>query len=240
MSRLRVRVVRASALAESTFVRLWQLRGELIDVEAGDDYAAFRSFFVGDEARVTLIFDRTSDEGIRGFLGWHLRPLDTDTGRVAIIDSDYFFVESALRGHPVMLGVVMGCYLHAALAYRTRRAAIVGHGYPASVISGARFSARVRFLQDPDVAAWEHAAMLQFTERFCGSAFDQHAGLVRMRTRPRESSRTPRDVRARELLARFESYNPNWTQGFGLPYLIHVSPGQILAGALRIARTAST
>lgn len=239
-----MRVVRACTLAEPLFKRLWQLRRELIEIHADvsehDDYAAFRSFFVGDEARVTLIVDRKSDENIRGFLGWHLRPLDTDASRVAIVDSDYFFIESALRGHPVMLSVVMACYLHGALTCRTRRVAIVGHGYPASVISGARFSARVRFPQDPDVATWEHAAMLQFAERFCGSAFDQQAGLVRMRTRPRESGRAPRDMRGRELLARFESYNPNWTQGFGLPYLIHVSPIEILVGALRIARAASS
>jgi hypothetical protein len=188
--RLRVRVVRASTATESLFIRLWQLRRELIELQADvpehDDYASFRSFFIGDEARVTLIIDRKClharvpglkcDECIRGFLGWHLRPLDTDAGRVGIIDSDYFFVETALRGHPVMLSVVIACYLHAAWAYRTGRVAIVGHGYPASVISGARF----------------------------------------------------------------ESYNPNWAQGWGLPYLIHVSPTEILVGALRIAKAASS
>ena len=215
---------------------LCELRKALIHVQPEvapeDDYASFRSFFTGETARVTLICAR--DGAIEGFLGWHVRALDLPASRVAVIDSDYYFVKPSLRGHLVLTEVALGCYIRAALHARCRRVVIVGHGYPASVLSGGRFSQRVRFLQDPDLQPWERDAMHHFAERFCGASFNRGRGIVRMRTRPVEPRRVPRSPIARDTLARFETYNPDWERGYGLPYIVHMSPGSIARGALQL------
>jgi hypothetical protein len=236
---LHVRTLHASRAEEALFVSLCELRKELIHVQPEvapeDDYASFRSFFKGDTARVSLICTR--DGTIEGFLGWHMRALDLPASRVAVIDSDYYFVKPSLRGHVVLTQVALGCYARAALHGRCRRVVIVGHGYPASVLSGGRFSQRVRFLQDTDLETWEREAMRHFAERFCGASFDRARGVVKMRTRPVETRRVPRSTAARDTLARFERYNPDWERGYGLPYILHLSPGSIARGALQLTTT---
>lgn len=234
---LHIRHVHARDEGEPLFIELWELRRRLITVKPETtmeaDYSAFRSFFTGADAQISLICAR--DGAIQGFLGWHTRLLDVPGGRMVIIDSDYFFVKASLRGHVVMAETALGCFVRSAAHYRQIRVAIVGHGYPSSVLSGARFSSRVRFPQDADVAAWEQEAMSQFCERYCGESFDRERGLVNMRTIPAEPRRTPRSAQAREVFARFESHNPRWPEGWGLPYVIHLSPKSIMHGALRFA-----
>jgi hypothetical protein len=232
---LHIRSMRAGEAEERLFIELWTLRRSLIDMkpEVGDeaDYAAFRSFFAGDEARISLICGRDSE--ICGFLGWHARPVEVPGARMVIIDSDYYFVQPSLRGHVVLVGLALDCYVRGAARHLRPRAAIVGHGYPSSVLSGARFSDRVRFPRDEDVEPWEREAMRQFAERYCGESYDRERCLVRMRTIPAEPRRLPRSPGARDLLARFERHDPRWAEGWGLPYIIHLSPGSIARGALR-------
>jgi hypothetical protein len=234
---LHIRDVRAGDAQESLFIELCTLRRSLIDLKPGvsdeADYAAFRSFFANEDARITLMCNTSG--AIEGFLGWHMRPLDAPGVRVVVIDSDYFFMKASLRGHAVLTQTALNTYVRSAWRYRRAGAVIVGHGYPSSVLSGSRFSDRVRFLQDRDVAPWEREAMLHFVERYCGDSFDREPGLVQMRTIPAEPRRLPRSARARAVYARIERYNPHWTEGWGLPYVIHLSPASIAKGALRFA-----
>ena len=58
-----------------------------------------------------------------------------------------------------------------------------------------------------------------------------------MRTRPVETRRVPRSPAARDTLTRFERYNPDWERGYGLPYILHLSPGSIARGALQLTTT---
>jgi hypothetical protein len=139
-------------------------------------------------------------------------------------------MKSSLRGHFMMSALAFDCYARGALEFKNPRVTIVGHGYPSSVLSGGKFSDRVRFLQDADATSWEREMMNSFVERFCPQSFDQDRGIVRMRTIPKESRKLPRSAKARETLARFEAYNPNWSAGFGLPYLIHYTPASIAMG----------
>lgn len=233
--RLHLRVLRAEEADDALLVSLWQLRRSLIDLkpEVTDevDLASFRSFFQDKDAHVSVIRDKSG--AVVGFLGWYVRLLEAPGADVVIIDSDYYFVKPSLRGHFVLTGVILDCFARAALRYGKSRFAIAGHGYPASVLSGARFSERVRFPKDDDLAPWERKAMHDFAERFCGASYDPEKAIVTMRTIPKEARKPPRSAKGRELLARFESYDPNWTEGFGLPYLIHVSLGSIVRGTLR-------
>lgn len=236
---LRLEVVRASALAESDFVGLWQLRRRCIEVQAevpeARDYAVFREFFAAPDARVTRIVGLGG--GVHGFLGWHLRAIEVaDLGRLAIVDSDYFFVEPDLRGHVVMSGVALACYLAGALTHRCARVVIVGHGYPSSVMSGARFSGRVVLLGEAELEVWERDAMLHFAATHVGEGFESATCRVRMRTRPLERRRVPRRASARALLDRYEALNPTWEAGFGLVYAIHLTPRSLLRGSLASLR----
>lgn len=235
---LRVRTIRAADATAPLLRELWELRRELIDVQPGvaldDDYASFCSFFAGPDARISLIVSRAGR--IEGFLGWHVRALRVAGRRHAIIDSDYFFVRVALRGHVVMTALALHCFAGALLHAQALRLSIAGHGYPASVLSGARFASRVCFPGDPGLADWERAAMAHFVSRFCGASYDPERGLVRMRTLPHPPPRRSRSPALRSLLARFESYNPRWSEGYGLPYLIHIDLGSIAAGGLHFLR----
>jgi hypothetical protein len=232
---LHLRVLRAEEADEALFVSLWQLRRSLVDLKPGvgddEDFASFRSFFRGKEARISMIAERSG--AIAGFLGWHVRLLRAPGAEVVIIDSDYYFVKPSLRGHVVLSGVILDCFARAAIRFGKARFAIAGHGYPASVLSGARFSDRVRFPKDSDLEPWELEAMHAFADRFCGESFDRQKGIVTMRTIPKEPRKPPRSAKGRELLARFESYDPHWPEGFGLPYLIHVSLGSIVKGTAK-------
>lgn len=234
---LRVSTIRASQADEALFRALCALRRTLVRIQPGvdleADYASFRSFFRGDSARLTLI--RSTRGEIEGYLGWHVRTLSTPEGRVGVIDSDYYFVKPELRGHVALSKVALTCFLHAALHSQSGRVVIVGHGYPASVLSGLRFSERVRFPQDEDLRDWERDAMQHFAERFCGASFDRDRAVIRMRTTPVEGRRVPGSHAARSAFARFERYNPDWLRGFGLPYLIHLSPGSIARGAVGLS-----
>lgn len=234
---LRLEVVRASALAESDFVELWQLRRRCIEVQAevsdARDYAVFREFFAAADARVTRIVGLGGR--VHGFLGWHLRAIEVaGMGRVAIVDSDYFFVEADLRGHVVMSGVALACYLAGALTHRCARVVIVGHGYPSSVMSGARFSDRVVLLGERELEGWEREAMLHFAATHVGAGFEPASCRVRMRTRPFERRRVPRRASARALLDRYEAINPGWEAGVGLVYAIHLTPRSLLGGSLSL------
>lgn len=234
---LHVRTLRAADADEALFRRLCALRRQLVhvqpDVDLAADYAAFRSFFDGDSARVTLIETGTGE--LQGYLGWHVRVQQGPQGRVGVIDSDYYFVKPEVRGHLVLAQVAMSTYLQAARLARSTRVVIVGHGYPASVLSGLRFSGRVRFPQDTDVDAFERGAMHRFARQFCGDAFDAERQLVKMRTTPAEGRREPRTPAARAVFSRFERYNAEWLRGFGLPYIIHLTPGSIARGAMGLA-----
>jgi hypothetical protein len=211
---------------------LFELRRTLIDLRADvrieDDFASFRLFLKGDGARVTLM--RQTDGTIAGFLGWYAREASIPKGRIVAIDCDYFFMKSSFRGHFMMSALAFDCYARGARQFRNTRVAIVGHGYPASVLSGGRYSDRVRFLQDPDATSWEREMMYSFADRFCPQSFDRDKGIVRMRTVPKESRKVPRSAKAREILARYEAYNANWPDGFGLLYLIHYTPVSIGRG----------
>ncbi len=235
--RLRLDVVRAAELDEGAFVELWRLRGRLIDVqvsvEPADDFAAFRSFFAG-----AGWVSRIVDEGgaLRGFLGWHLRGVETPAGRRPVLDTDYFFIEPELRGHSIMARLCADVCARAAIAHRSARVILVGHGYPSSLLSGARFAERVVFLQDADAAGWEREAIFGFCERFCGRSFDVGRCLVKMRTTPKEPGRTPKSPQTRALLRRFEAHDPAWSEGWGLPYLLHYTPRSLAAGAWRMIR----
>lgn len=235
---LYLRVVPTKDADESFLKTLWLLRQNLIDLKPGvtseSDFASFYDFFKTPDNWVTLIQSR--DGTIRGFLGWRIRSTKVGNDRFVIIDSDYYFIEPAIRGHVILTPTVMSCYIAGVWQFKSFNAVIVGHGYPASVLSGARFSERTRFLQDADVEPWEREAMLQFAQRYCRSSFDPESGLVDMRTKPRESRQEPRTRKGREIFARYEKYNPNWTEGVGLPYLIHLAPKSILAGGLQLTK----
>jgi hypothetical protein len=231
---LEVAHLRCETLSEETFVALWKLRCSLIelkpDVKLDEDYASFRGFFSEPGARCSVLRDR--DKTIHGFLGWYDRSTSVDGATVGVIDSDYFFMNPRYRGRPEMTHVALGPCARVALKHRARRVVIVGHGYPASVLSGSQFSSRVCFMQDGDVRPWERDAMRRFIDRFCPSSYDPRSGLVKMRTVPPRPARPPRSRGTRALLARFEQHNPRWTEGWGLPYLIHMTPGSIARGAL--------
>lgn len=235
---LSLRVVPTDHADESFLKTLWLLRQKLIDlkpnVTSQSDFASFHDFFKTRDTWVTLI--QAHEGTIRGFLGWRTRLMQFGNDRFVIIDSDYYFIERAIRGHVILTPMAMSCYLAGVWQFKSFRAVIVGHGYPSSVLSGARFSHRTRFLQDADIEPWEREAMLQFAQRYCRSSFDAKRGLVDMRTKPRESRQEPRTRKGQEILARYERYNPDWTEGVGLPYLIHLAPKSILAGGVQLTR----
>jgi hypothetical protein len=227
----------AAQVDSAVLMELFELRRGLVDlrpdVRIEDDFESFRLFLTSDGAQVSLM--RGSDDTIAGFLGWYAREVHIPDGRIVAVDCDYFFMKSSLRGHFMMSALAFDCYARGALAFRNPRVAIVGHGYPSSVLSGGKFSDRVRFLQDADATSWERKMMHSFVDRFCPQSFDQDKGIVRMRTIPKESRKLPHSTKSRETLARFEAYNPNWAAGFGLPYLIHYTPASIAMGTLSSA-----
>lgn len=224
----------ASHVDESMYQQLCALRRTMIQLQPGvdlvADYVAFRGYFEGERAHVTVLRSRSGR--LEGFLGWHVRVIQTPEGRVGVLDSDYYFLKPELRGHTILANVALGCYLKAAHVGRSGRVVIVGHGYPASVLSGLRFACRVSFLQDQGLLSWEREVMLHYATQFCAGSFDEHRQLVRMRTFPVEGRREPRTRAAKTAVSRFERYNPSWQAGVGLIYLLHWSPGSILRGAL--------
>ncbi|HRI72820.1 MAG TPA: hypothetical protein PK156_51640, partial [Polyangium sp.] len=209
--RLHLDTLHGPEIDASLLAELYALRRDLIDlrpdVREEEDFASFQRFFTSDGARVTLM--RQSNASIVGFLGWYAREVPISQGNRVAIDADYFFMKSSLRGHFMMSALAFDCYARGALEFKNPHVAIVGHGYPSSVISGGRFSDRVRFLQDADVTSWERDVMVAFAERFCAQSFDREKEIICMRTLPRESRRLPRVAKAREILARFEAYNPD-------------------------------
>lgn len=232
--RIHLDTLLAAQIDSTVLTELFELRRTLVDlrpdVRIDDDFASFRLFLKGDGAHVTLM--RESGGTIAGFLGWYAREVHIPDGSIVAVDADYFFMKSSLRGHFMMSALAFDCYARGALAFKNPRVAIVGHGYPSSVLSGGRCSDRVRFLQDADATPWEREMMHSFVERFCPQSFDQDQGIVRMRTIPKETRKLPRSAKARETLARFEAYNPNWPAGYGLPYLIHYTPASIAMGTI--------
>lgn len=232
--RVRLQTFPASRLEENTFQQLCDLRRSLIHLQPGvepdADYRAFRRFFEGERAHVTVM--RSTTGQLEGFLGWHVRSLQTPQGRVGVLDSDYYFIKPELRGHSALASVALGCYLKAARLSRSHRVVMVGHGYPASVLSGLRFAWRLRFLQDPDLLSWEREALMHFTTHYCLSSFDPITQCVRMRTLPAEGRREPRTRAAKAAFSRFEQYNPSWLEGVGLLYILHWTPSSILRGAV--------
>lgn len=234
---LGIRHLRAADAKEPLFEELWRLRRSLInlkpEVTPEADYAAFRSYFADPDTQVQLYC--TADGAIQGFFAWHLRPSEELSAPVAVADGEYYFVKPAFRDHIVKIRVAAECVARVVARCRRPRLVLVGVAYPTSCIAAARFSRRVRCPMDPDIEPWERRVLLRVTEELCGASFDQERGVVRMRTIPAEARRTPRSGLGRETLAWYESHNPRWTEGWGLPVMIHLSPGSVLQGALRLA-----
>lgn len=236
MRRLKVTHVPAKGQPEALFEEMWRVRRDIIDlrpeVTPEADYRVFRDYF-DDDASVALVRDDAGD--MQGFFGWHGERVDTGRGQRAIVDGEYLFFRKGARGSLVMAELALGCFVRSVRRFGTTAGAIVGIGYPASVMAVGRYCSAIRTVGTPGLAAWEQKVLGAFGRRAAGSDYDEANGRVRMRTLPREGRRMPRSRHGRHVLAWYETHNPSWLDGYGLAVLMPFDGASVMKGMVRAA-----
>jgi hypothetical protein len=231
---LRTQRIRAAEAPEALLEELWRLRLSVIDlrpeVTREADYAAFRSFFDGD---VEILVHRTADGHAQGFYGWRADRIETPVGPRILVEMEYGFIKPAFRSHAALLMGLAGLVLRVTARHRSSKCVFIGAGYATGLLSLARIAHRIVCLKDAEIERWERELLCHFLDSHFADTFDRERGLVRMRTLPKEVRREPRTPEGRAWLAWYESHNPHWTEGWGLPVLIHIDLRAFVAGVVR-------
>jgi hypothetical protein len=209
--------------------RLWRLRLENIalrdDIDPEDDYRAFAKYFMDGTIAITLW---SRPDVLEGFVGWNVKALSFDGQEYERVVAEYAFINPRYRGQPEFKMACVLAALRTVLRAPSKPRFLMGVAYPSSFITVKVMFRRVSTLRSPNISRFERKILEAFTREECGESEGVGKGIVRMRTVPKVPERKSRRPEVQAAFAEYESLNPNWKEGHGLPTVVTLDNPSIL------------